>query len=411
MRTKSGHCQYFATATVLLLREVGVSARLITGYAVPESARQGDTYLIRERHAHAWALVFHSDSKTWEQIDNTPSGWAEAQAAPWWESASDFFSNLYFQFSKWRWGKTSFARYAERLLVPLILYLLVRIVTSQHRKGALRPARGRRGHGLAGFGLGTLCDQPAFVRSPPFASATRTAGQLAAAAGGGISDLGESGPHIPPASSSAFRSPRLGKPRPADAQARSGGVALGTHSPCKPSGAVCLSAGGRRLILTTENSMKAKVHFLFLILASLSGIHQAAAQSTAFTYQGQLSAAGGPANGSYDLAFSLFGAASGGTPSAGPITNSATQVSNGLFTVTLDFGAGVFTGSNYWLDISVSPAGSNTFTELSPRQPLTPVPYALLFAERRDLHSPQAPQRRRRPPPAPALSQVRLGAM
>ncbi len=122
--------------------------------------------------------------------------------------------------------------------------------------------------------------------------------------------------------------------------------------------------------------MKTKVHFLFLILASLSGIHQAAAQSTAFTYQGQLSAAGGPANGSYDLAFSLFGAASGGTPGAGPITNSATQVSNGLFTVTLDFGAGVFTGSNYWLDISVSPAGSNTFTELSPRQPLTPVPYA-----------------------------------
>ncbi len=142
MRTKSGHCQYFATATVLLLREVGVSARLITGYAVPESARQGDTYLIRERHAHAWALVFHSDSKTWEQIDNTPSGWAEAQAAPWWESTSDFFSNLYFQFSKWRWGKTSFARYAERLLVPLILYLLVRIVTSQHRKGASDPRAG-----------------------------------------------------------------------------------------------------------------------------------------------------------------------------------------------------------------------------------------------------------------------------
>jgi hypothetical protein len=133
-KTKKGHCQYFATATVLLLREVGVRARYVTGYAVPESAREGDTYLIRERHAHAWALVYHSDSETWEQIDNTPAGWVEAQEKPWWESATDFFSNLYFQFSKWRWGKTSFARYAEGLLVPLILYLLVRIVTSQHRK-------------------------------------------------------------------------------------------------------------------------------------------------------------------------------------------------------------------------------------------------------------------------------------
>jgi protein-glutamine gamma-glutamyltransferase len=136
MKTKAGHCEYFATATVLLLREVGVNARYITGYAVPVGAREGDDYLIRERHAHAWALVYHSDSKTWEQIDNTPAGWVEAQQSPWWQPASDFFSDVYFQFSKWRWGKTSFAHYAEELLVPLILYLLVRIVTSQHRKAA-----------------------------------------------------------------------------------------------------------------------------------------------------------------------------------------------------------------------------------------------------------------------------------
>jgi transglutaminase-like putative cysteine protease len=134
LKTKAGHCQYFATATVLLLREIGVRARYITGYAAPASAREGDTYLIRERHAHAWALVYHSDSKTWEQIDTTPTGWAEAQESAWWQPASDFCSNLFFQFSKWRWGKTSFAHYAEEMLVPLILYLLVRIATSQHRK-------------------------------------------------------------------------------------------------------------------------------------------------------------------------------------------------------------------------------------------------------------------------------------
>jgi protein-glutamine gamma-glutamyltransferase len=136
MKTKRGHCQYFATATVLLLRQAGVKARYITGYALPITAREGDNYVIRERHEHAWALVYHSDAGTWEQIDNTPAGWAEAQQPPWWQSTSDFFSNLYFQFSKWRWGKTSFAHYAERLLVPLILYLLIRIVTSQYRKPA-----------------------------------------------------------------------------------------------------------------------------------------------------------------------------------------------------------------------------------------------------------------------------------
>jgi transglutaminase-like putative cysteine protease len=133
-RTKAGHCQYFATATVLLLREAGVNARYITGYAVPESARRGDTYLLRERHAHAWALVYHSDTRTWEQIDTTPSGWTESEGMPWWQAAPDFFSNVYFQFSKWRWGKTSFAHYAEWFLVPLILYLVIRIITSQRRK-------------------------------------------------------------------------------------------------------------------------------------------------------------------------------------------------------------------------------------------------------------------------------------
>jgi hypothetical protein len=123
--------------------------------------------------------------------------------------------------------------------------------------------------------------------------------------------------------------------------------------------------------------MKIKSCAVFITLACLAGVHQAPAQGTAFTYQGQLNAGGSPANGSFDLAFSLFDTVTGGTAGAGPITNSATVVSNGLFTVTLDFGAGVFTGVNYWLDISVSPAGSNAFTELTPRQPLTATPYAL----------------------------------
>ena len=124
---------------------------------------------------------------------------------------------------------------------------------------------------------------------------------------------------------------------------------------------------------------KPKLHSLFLItvLASLGGVHQAAAQGAAFTYQGRLNDGVNPANGDYDLTFSLFNAGTGGGQVGGTLTNSATVVSNGLFTTTLDFGAGVFTGPDLWLDISVRTNGGGAFTELVARQPLTPAPYAV----------------------------------
>ena len=145
--TKShrGHCEYFATATVLLLREAGVRARYVTGYAVKESERHGGTYLVRARDAHAWTLVYHSDTRLWDQIDTTPGERDQVEGAqpPWWEPASDALSNLYFQFSKWRWSKTSFARYSKWLLLPTILYLMIRIIFSQRRR---RTASGADGH-------------------------------------------------------------------------------------------------------------------------------------------------------------------------------------------------------------------------------------------------------------------------
>src|ERR1041385_8064701 len=82
-------------------------------------------------------------------------------------------------------------------------------------------------------------------------------------------------------------------------------------------------------------------------LALLSTIHyqlSTHAQGTAFTYQGRLNDGNVPANGLYDVTFSLFPAGSGGSPVAGPLTNTATVVSNGLFTVTLDFGPTAFNG-------------------------------------------------------------------
>ena len=96
-------------------------------------------------------------------------------------------------------------------------------------------------------------------------------------------------------------------------------------------------------------------------------------------YQGRLNDSGSPANGNYDLRFTIYDSTNiPGTVIAGPLTNSATAVSNGLFTVTLDFGPGTFTGPARWLDIGVRTNGSvNTFTSLSPRQPILAVPYAI----------------------------------
>ena len=118
-------------------------------------------------------------------------------------------------------------------------------------------------------------------------------------------------------------------------------------------------------------------NWLMLAWLVLNPAGQLAAQGTAFTYQGQLSTTDGPANGSYDLVFALYNDSANGALLAGPVTNRAVWVTNGLFTTTVDFGTGIFTGGNDWLELSVSTNQAGDFTTLSPRQPLYPVPYAL----------------------------------
>jgi hypothetical protein len=115
----------------------------------------------------------------------------------------------------------------------------------------------------------------------------------------------------------------------------------------------------------------------FVLPLLLCATLKVAAQGTAFNYQGRLTDTGAPANAAYDFRFTIFNAVTNGSPISLPLTNSAVAVSNGLFNVTLDFGPGIFTGTNCWLDIAVRAAGNNNFTALFPRQPLLPVPYAI----------------------------------
>ncbi len=115
--------------------------------------------------------------------------------------------------------------------------------------------------------------------------------------------------------------------------------------------------------------------YLVVGLALLTAI-SASAATTAFTYQGKLTdSAGVPLTGSYDMTFKLFDADTGGAQVGSTVTLTGVNVSAGLFTVGLDFGAAPFaSGAARWLETTV--AG----TVLSPRVALGASPYALFSA-------------------------------
>lgn len=115
---------------------------------------------------------------------------------------------------------------------------------------------------------------------------------------------------------------------------------------------------------------------LTLLLALSASL--ASAQTTKFTYQGVLNDNQSPANGTYDFEFRLFNALSGGAQQGATVTANDVVVSNGQFTVTLDFGAAAFPGADRYLEIGVRAGASvGAYTLLAPRQQLNSTPYAI----------------------------------
>src|SRR5262245_30952929 len=113
-----------------------------------------------------------------------------------------------------------------------------------------------------------------------------------------------------------------------------------------------------------------------LLCAAISVV---SAQTSAFTYQGRFTDGGTAANGTYDMQFKLFDGA--GNQIGATITNPGVVVSNGVFTVQLDYGASAFPGADRFLELGVRLAGSgDAYTVLSPRQTLTSTPYAIRAA-------------------------------
>ena len=140
---RSGHCEYFATSTVLLLRAVGIPARYASGFLVQEYSPLEKRYLVRRRHAHSWTQVWWQGR--WQDFDTTPSVWfAEEQAgAPWWQSSYDVVSLLAYAWSKWRLlGDTEEqGMLLLWLLPPLLLILIWRVAKSRRVRRQLQGSR------------------------------------------------------------------------------------------------------------------------------------------------------------------------------------------------------------------------------------------------------------------------------
>lgn len=117
--------------------------------------------------------------------------------------------------------------------------------------------------------------------------------------------------------------------------------------------------------------MKKTVLFSSILLAAVAGGY---AQGTAFTYQGRLLDGANPANGLYELQFTIYDADTEGRVIGQPLRTRETPVSNGLFTVTLDFRENLFTGGERWMEIALATGGE--FSPLRPRQRITATPYA-----------------------------------
>ncbi len=143
LKSHAGHCEYFATATVLLLRKTGIPARYVTGYVVREYSRLEKMYVVRQRHAHAWTLVF-LDGR-WQNLDTTPQAWfsRDTSLRSDWESLYDIWAKVAFLYYKWKWGERKNLISGQVIIwltVPILVFLLVRIYT---RRGIVRKMRFR----------------------------------------------------------------------------------------------------------------------------------------------------------------------------------------------------------------------------------------------------------------------------
>lgn len=139
---RAGHCEYFATATVLLLRALGIPARYVTGYSVQEYSRLEKAFLVRQRHAHAWSEAFVDGQ--WIEVDTTPSTWltVEEDAAPFWRPLSDLLSFAWRRFAELQRDMAASGYPVTALALATLLAALLAWLTLR-RAGQVRRSSGK----------------------------------------------------------------------------------------------------------------------------------------------------------------------------------------------------------------------------------------------------------------------------
>ena len=144
-KTRKGHCEYFATATVLMLRKLNIPARYAVGFYVHESG--GGGYVVRMSDAHAWTLVWDERAQTWRDFDTTPPSWMLIESKPtilrW---LSDVKSRIFFEIRKLITGQTKLRQYLLWAIIPGLAILTYQIVFRRRKK-----QRGANASGLNEF--------------------------------------------------------------------------------------------------------------------------------------------------------------------------------------------------------------------------------------------------------------------
>jgi len=100
-RYKSGQCEYFASAMVLMLRAQGIPARLVTGFLGGEYNPFEGYLILRDSNAHAWVEAYLGDRQGWQVFDPTPlAGRPEASAKGFW-----LLAHQAWDFVQFRWDR------------------------------------------------------------------------------------------------------------------------------------------------------------------------------------------------------------------------------------------------------------------------------------------------------------------
>ncbi|MFL6277490.1 MAG: DUF3488 and DUF4129 domain-containing transglutaminase family protein [Blastocatellia bacterium] len=70
---REGHCEYFASAMVIMLRTLGIPARIVNGFQMGEYNDVNRMFTVRESDAHSWVEVYFPHAHTWVEFDPTPA--------------------------------------------------------------------------------------------------------------------------------------------------------------------------------------------------------------------------------------------------------------------------------------------------------------------------------------------------